>query len=72
MKLADASGNLSYDDAIEASVKAHEDVFALSGCKAACIREQLKASLDKCKNSNINAVNKEGGPLTAPTDDADF
>ncbi|MEZ6136491.1 MAG: PAAR-like domain-containing protein [Pirellulaceae bacterium] len=62
-KMMGADGSLSHNDAIKAAAKAHKEVFGLSSCSTGCIYEQLKASLDKCKNSKINAVNKEGGAL---------
>ena len=61
-KLED-DGSLSYDNAIEASVKAHKETFPASGCDAECIRAQIKESLEDCKNSTINPVDKEGAKL---------
>ena len=64
-------GDLSFDDAIEAAVEAHSESYPW--CPKSCTREQLQSSLKKCKNSKINAVNKEGGPLKPPAqDDAEF
>ena len=52
------NGNLSFDDAVDASVQTHKKVFPKSGCKSSCICAQIKESLKKCKDSKINPASK--------------
>lgn len=63
------NGELSFDDAIDASVAAHGKAFKASKCDPTCIREQLESSLKKCKDSKVTATDKEGGSLGASQED---
>ncbi len=62
--------DLSFNDAITASVTAHTKVY--QHCSSKCIRKQIYESLKHCKDSKINPINKNNKSLITKQADAGF
>ncbi|MEM9383902.1 MAG: PAAR-like domain-containing protein [Pseudomonadota bacterium] len=58
-------GDIAYDDARDAAIRAHRDTFPLSFCSADCLREQLDNYYDK-------ACDEHSGIFSDPNPDLNF
>lgn len=67
-------GTMSMEDALEAAATSHQRAFPLSKCSKACIRAQLDAYYQTCRNARPKMVNaqvkavKPAPPADGPTD----
>ncbi len=69
-KILIKNNDLSFKDAINASVTAHKNVYR--HCSSKCIRKQIYESLKQCEKSKINPINKNNKSLITKQADAGF
>ncbi|NHZ61869.1 PAAR-like domain-containing protein [Massilia genomosp. 1] len=59
-------GTMSMSDALDSAADSHEKAFPLSKCSKKCIRAQLEAYYQACKNTRPKMVDKNATPVKMP------